>query len=477
MVRAPKSCSRSLSKPQGLCCLLPHAAPCSRRPCVHAAAADTHAAAAWLGLPQQVWRERAVQRQLQQSLSELREHRVLRTQRRHFSSGMRNTKAGIRNPYWRRRGFWEWRRRAITALNRRMRKRKHLFPRKGYKYLPHGHPLSASAATSSSSGSSMQAFASSLFLGENEGEVGTDGSVVPLQEGRRRRGQNKAGGFLRDCDANAFYSEKMDYLAAPVKGEGRVWVVKKATLPMGRKRLLLLLRLIKGLQLTDATDWLQALAQHRCNSLLNVLFKEQEKIRDDGADPSRVYVEQYLIGPAGHVKTMRVCFLLFPPSVAGNLKRGTGLFTQMGCPCVVSYHYRVSFLKSYRYFVSLRLRELPLHELFHRTFILKKPPRSLSHDMRTAIKQKQLPPEVVRDWVPYLDAATRYQHKQRLRFLDKQRLFNYMLARRAFLYSYISRMRQMHEEAAAARGTTLHALQASLSSPKRQLKGIEYPQD
>lgn len=62
--------------------------------------------------------------------------------------------------------------------------------------------------------------------------------------------------------------------------------------------------------------------------------------------------------------------------------------------------------------MALRLRELPLHELFHRTFILKQPPRSLTHDMRLAIRQQQLPPEVIRDWIPYLDAPLRYSHKR-----------------------------------------------------------------
>lgn len=77
---------------------------------------------------------------------------------------------------------------------------------------------------------------------------------------------------------------------------------------MGRKRLLLLLRLVKGLHLTDALDWLQALAIHRANALWNVLAKQQQKIRDEGADISRVFIDSYIIGPAGHVKTMRVTY-------------------------------------------------------------------------------------------------------------------------------------------------------------------------
>lgn len=83
-----------------------------------------------------------------------------------------------------------------------------------------------------------------------------------------------------------------------------------------------------------------------------------------------------------------------------------------GLVCQVGHNYRVSFLKSYRYSVAVRLRELPLHEYFHRLFILKQVPRSLGHDMRLALHQQQLPQEAARDWLPYLDAPTRSQHKR-----------------------------------------------------------------
>lgn len=63
---------------------------------------------------------------------------------------------------------------------------------------------------------------------------------------------------------------------------------------------------------------------------------------------------------------------------------------------------------------------------------------------------------------------------QRLKVLDRQRLFNYYLARRAFVLAYTSRMRQMNEEAAASRGTSLEAVQTYLGS-KSQLKGIDPP--
>lgn len=65
---------------------------------------------------------------------------------------------------------------------------------------------------------------------------------------------------------------------------------------------------------------------------------------------------------------------------------------------------------------------------------------------------------------------------QRLKQLDKQRLFNYYLARRAFVCTYTSRVRQMNEEAAAARGTSLDAVQQSLGY-KRKLKGVDLPEN
>ncbi|OEH76456.1 hypothetical protein cyc_03122 [Cyclospora cayetanensis] len=295
---------------------------------------------------------------------------------------MRNTKAGIKNPYWRHKGFWEWRRREITALNRRMRKRKHIFPRRDTLYLPSSHPfLSACSSPILVEEEARHLFGSIEIGGEESNEA--NGLAKGRRKGEIAKLRRKPGGFLHDGDRNKSYTEDMRYLSPPRKGEGRVWVAKRRDIPMGKKRLLLLLRLIKGLQLTDAIDWLQALALHRSNPLINVLLKQQRQIVEEGADASRVYVQSYIIGPAGHIKTLRV-----------------------------GHSYRVSFLKSYRYSLSLLLRELPLHELFHKTFILKQPPRCLTSDMRLALRQQQLPLEAVRDWVPYLDAPTRYSHKR-----------------------------------------------------------------
>lgn len=223
---------------------------------------------------------------------------------------------GIKNPFWRRKGFWEWRRRKITKLNRQMRRRKHIFPRRELRYLPADHPLHAGRTAGCGD---TQALFHSLEIQQaaetvaavaaeraSPGEGSSTGSVVGRD--RRQRHRRKPGGFLHDGDNNAVYSEDMSYLSAPEKGRGRVWVAKRRDVPMGRKRLLLLLRLVKGLHLTDALDWLQALAIHRANALWNVLAKQQQKIRDEGADISRVFIDSYIIGPAGHVKTMRVTY-------------------------------------------------------------------------------------------------------------------------------------------------------------------------
>ncbi|CDI78201.1 hypothetical protein, conserved [Eimeria acervulina] len=281
-------------------------------------------------------------------------------------------------------------------MNRQMRRRKHIFPRRTLRYLPANHPLHAGKAAESHSietlfptleSQSATAATLAAAAAENPEERSSTGDVVQQQQQqqqqRQKRYRRQPGGFLHDEDNNALYSEDMSYLSKPEKGKGRVWVAKRRHVPLGRKRLLLLLRLIKGLHLTDALDWLQALALHRANALLNLLTKEQLRMRDQGADISRVFIDSYIIGPAGHVKTLRV-----------------------------GHNYRVSFLKSYRYYVAIRLRELPLHEYFHRLFILKQVPRSMGHDMRLALRQQQLPQEAARDWLPYLDAHTRAQHKR-----------------------------------------------------------------
>lgn len=179
-----------------------------------------------------------------------------------------------------------------------MRSRKHLFPRSSLQYLPENHPLNSSSSSSAAQQQQQQ----HLF---DEGSSSAAAARAAVSKGGRKL-RRQPGGFLYDGDRNATYIEDRSYLSVPRKGEGRVWVARRRDMPMGRKRLLLLLRLVKGLQLTDAIDWLQALAQYRCNALINVLLKQQQLIRDQGADASRVYIDSYIIGPAGHVKTMRV---------------------------------------------------------------------------------------------------------------------------------------------------------------------------
>lgn len=207
--------------------------------------------------------------------------------------------AGVKNPFWRRRGFWEWRRREITYQNRRMRARKHIFPLAGVRYLPENHQASPFEGKEEKvcAEDSHQGGADPARAAETAGR-----HLLPHWHGR---GASRNTFFYPE-DAHEEYFEDLRYLKPPKKGEGRVWTARKADVAIGRKKLLLLLRLIKGLQLTDALDWLQALALHRCNVLINLLSKEQQRIRDSGADPARVYIQSYLIGRAGHVKTMQV---------------------------------------------------------------------------------------------------------------------------------------------------------------------------
>lgn len=166
------------------------------------------------------------------------------------------------------------------------------------------------------------------------------------------------------------------------KGGGKMWEERKANIPLGKKRLLLYCQVIKGEQITDAIDWLSSLCLHRVNYLLNLLMKTRQKIFEEGGDISRVYVQSYLLNIQGRVKRPQF-----------RLKS-------------------VSFIKTWKFAVILRFRELPMEEYFHRLFILKKVPRSLTTDMRLAITEHRVSPSTVRDWYPYLDAKTRFWHRQ-----------------------------------------------------------------
>ncbi|PFH37897.1 hypothetical protein BESB_002380 [Besnoitia besnoiti] len=341
---------------------------------------------------------------------------------RNFSSGLPNTKRSIRDPLWRRAGWWRWRQREVSALNRGRAFRRHLFPRFVTDTISFEDVAEAEAKAFRATVAETGRYPGqrvNFFVPQVEGARLDPFSALPSRQKRlklRRRAVREAEEAEREREGIDFVWRK--------KGGGRVWEEKKMNIPLGKKKLLLYCNIIKGLQITDAIDWLSSLCLHRVNYLLNLLNATRKKIHEQGGDISRVYVDSYML------------------NIQGKIKRPQFRLRS------------VNLIKTWKFAVILRFREYPMDEYFHKLFILKHTPRSLTTDMRLALSTQRVNPQAVRDWFPFLDSKTRFWHRKRLKWLDRTRQFDYCLARRVFKSKYEANCRRRRVQVLQARGAS-----------------------
>ncbi|CBZ52808.1 conserved hypothetical protein [Neospora caninum Liverpool] len=329
---------------------------------------------------------------------------------------------GIRDPFWRRSGWWRWRQQEVKAMNRSRAFRRHLFPRF----------VTATVAYEDAAEAEVQRFKATVAeTGRYPGQ--TVNFFVPKVEGARLEpfaalpSRQKRLKLRRKAVKEAEEEERsrgdVDFVWRG-KGGGRVWEERKGNIPLGKKKLLLYCTIIKGLQITDAIDWLSSLCLHRVNYLLNLLNATRKKIHEQGGDISRVYVESYMLNIQGQIKRPQFRLRM------------------------------VNLIKTWKFAVVLRFREYPMDEFFHKLFILKHVPRSLTTDMRLALVGQRVNPQTVREWYPLLDSKTRFWHRKRLKWLDRTRQFDYCLARRVFKSKYEENCRRRKIQVLQARGAS-----------------------
>ncbi|KYK70521.1 ribosomal protein L22p/L17e [Toxoplasma gondii TgCatPRC2] len=287
---------------------------------------------------------------------------------------------GIRDPFWRRSGWWRWRQQEVKAMNRSRAFRRHLFPRFTTETVSFVDAAEAEAKrfkeivaeTGRYPGQTVN-----FFVPKVEGAKLDPFAALPSRQ-KRLKLRRKA---VREAEEAEKAREDADFVWRG-KGGGRVWEERKANIPLGKKKLLLYCTIIKGLQITDAIDWLSSLCLHRVNYLLNLLNASRKKIHEQGGDISRVYVESYMLNIQGQIKRPQFRLRM------------------------------VNLIKTWKFAVVLRFREYPMDEYFHKLFILKHVPRSLTTDMRLALAGQRVGLHAVRDWYPFLDSKTRFFHRK-----------------------------------------------------------------
>eukprot|EP00916_Digyalum_oweni_P006562 GHVL01011231.1.p1 GENE.GHVL01011231.1~~GHVL01011231.1.p1 ORF type:complete len:283 (-),score=36.03 GHVL01011231.1:1401-2249(-) len=190
---------------------------------------------------------------------------------------------------------------------------------------------------------------------------------------------------------------------------GRMRTFRTEHLEHSRKRLFLSRQLIHKMFLQDAIDWFTSFPK-RATMVILVLLKTAMRVcRNNGWDPARLYIYSTSAEAGKHINQGK----------------------HFNCKGRHKSKYTTAQNK-----MNLCVREIPLSEYYHRLYILKKVPRSLSMDMRLALGSQRAGKTMERDWIPYLTSHTRRKHKNELRIADCKREFNYWEDRRKWMEAY-----------------------------------------
>lgn len=211
--------------------------------------------------------------------------------------------------------------------------------------------------------------------------------------------------------------------------DGQVLAFREKEVRMGLKRMLDYCRLIRGRQIQDAIDWIECMGRLNTAVIMKVLRNAmQECIEKYKMDVSRVYIFDAQPQRSYYVKSIRLH------------SRG-----------------RYGIQNSPRHMFMIRVREMPLEEYFHKVFVFNKVPRSLAADMRLALHERRVNPQVAKEWGAYLCSASRFHHRHQLKWLEITRQFDYYDVRRAWINRYQNNLLRTSAEAREARGLPPHA--------------------
>ena len=178
--------------------------------------------------------------------------------------------------------------------------------------------------------------------------------------------------------------------------------------PLSLRRLHEYVRLLKRRNLQDAIDWVACLTRPSSRPILKMLEKAKRDLCDKkGLDLGRLFVDHSHSDIGEYVKIVR------------RMRVG---------------HY--SMFRSPRHHFRIYIRNIPMEEYFHRMYILGKVPQCVSFDMRQALRDKRVPPEVERLWAPYLTSASRHLHKKEIKRLHSIGEFDYYAERKKWIGEY-----------------------------------------
>jgi len=198
---------------------------------------------------------------------------------------------------------------------------------------------------------------------------------------------------------------------------------KETDIHLSLRRLIEYGRWIKRRHLLDAIDRVECLGRPSARPIVKLLKEAREKCIKANLDPQRLYVDTTRSGRGHYVKTIR-------------------------------YHARGKFgiQKSPRNVFIVFVREMPKHEFFHKLYILGKVPKCMASDMRLALRDRTVSPQMEHVWAPYLSASSRFRHRQELKWRQITRKFDYYEERRKWIEQYDANNQRRQVEERLARG-------------------------
>jgi len=209
-----------------------------------------------------------------------------------------------------------------------------------------------------------------------------------------------------------------------VKEDGTQLAYRDKELRISLRKLGQYAKIMKNKQIQDAIDWVESMARMKSEPILALLRKAvKDCVEKRKMDAARLYVFDAQPQRGFFVKSLR--------------KHSRGNY---------------GIAKSPRNMFMIRVREMPLEEYFHRIYIYNKVPRSLASDMRLALQQSRVSPNMQKEWSPYLCSSSRMFHRKELKWLDVTRQFDYYEARRDWIQKYKANLMRSSTEAREARG-------------------------
>lgn len=209
-----------------------------------------------------------------------------------------------------------------------------------------------------------------------------------------------------------------------MKEDGTHLAFRERDVKLGCKRLLDYCKIIRGRQVQDAADWIESLARMKSEPVLKLLKKIQEDcVEKHKWDLARTYIFDAQPQRGAFVKSLKK-----------HAKANFGV------------------VKSPRNTLMIRVRQVPLEEFFHMTYIRGKVPRSLAGDMRLALHQNRVSTQMQKEWGPYVCARSRFFHRKTLKWMDSTRQFDYYKARHEWITRYRANLLRGTVEAREARG-------------------------